>query len=54
MAFDVGVDKPLMSVLWQQRGYSHQPERRLGRTLAFEGKRVLEAPIRIGKSGIDQ
>ena len=53
-AFDVGVDEALGPACGQQRGNGHQAERRLGGALALERECVLEAPVGVGKSGIDQ
>lgn len=52
--FDIGINQPLAPGVRQKSGDRHQTQRWLGGTLALERQRVPEAPIRIGKFGIDQ
>ena len=52
--FHIGVDQALGPACGEQRCNGHESKRGLGGALALEGERVLEAPVGVGKSGIDQ
>ena len=53
-AFDVGVDQALGPARRQQRGHGHQAKRRMRGAFSLKRECVLEAPVGVRKSGIDQ